>query len=149
MPVQQMLRNEISWWLVLYLDVIALYAFCFVKLVSSRDQVSVGLQKREYSASLHASLYSPTATPSVPSRYLHTPQPSTMAPRKAAASDGVRRSSRIADLPKPAVAPKPRAKTGEVTKGKKRKSDAVEKGDDEGEKPASKKVMIFLLIARS
>lgn len=72
-----------------------------------------------------------------------------MAPRKAAdGAEGVRRSSRIADLPKPAATavPKPRAKKGEATKGKKRKSEAVEKGDDEGEKPASKKVITPLTV---
>jgi hypothetical protein len=79
-----------------------------------------------------------------------------MAPRKAAASadaaEGVRRSSRIADLPKPAAltAPKPRTKKGEATKGKKRKADAVEKDDDEAEeKPASKKVIPHPLNASS
>jgi hypothetical protein len=69
-----------------------------------------------------------------------------MPPRKAPADpvEGVRRSARVKDLPKP-VAAKPRAKKGEGAKGKKRKTDAVEKGDADVEEPTTKKVLFYII----
>lgn len=54
-------------------------------------------------------------------------------------AEGVRRSARVKDMPKPLAAPKPRAKKGEG-KGKKRKADEVAKDDVDAEDPLSKKV---------
>lgn len=78
-----------------------------------------------------------------------------MPPRKPAAEPvgGVRRSTRVKVLSKTAVAKPPRAKKGEkggTTRGKKRKAEAiddVEREQDDVEKPSSKKVLVYHIIA--